>query len=436
MPLRRLAVPRTEAWIRERLDGSDGLGAIFPPIVWTVVAMKCLGYADDSPEVGGQLAELDRLKLTDEDDASRPVTRLQPCKSPVWDTCISLIALRDAGLPPHHPAVRRAADWLLEREIRTPGDYSLARPKVEPSGWCFEYRNRFYPDTDDTVMVLMALARCLPAGGGTGWTADIGLGSDDRTVIAGRGVDPRRALADVATAAPLTAAVRRGVNWLIALQNRDGGWGAFDADNDRELFCRVPFADHNAMIDPSTADLTGRMLELFGRLGVPRDKPFVRRAEAYVTAAQEPSGSWYGRWGVNHLYGTWQCLLGLSKIGVPPDDPRIRRAVRWLESVQTPAGGFGESPATYDDPATAGEGEPTASQTAWALLGLVAAGESTGDPARRAAAWLAETQTLANTWDEPQFTGTGFPSVFYLRYHLYRHYFPLSALSRWERAAG
>ena len=433
-PLRAWAVRRAKRWILDRLVGSDGLGAIFPPIVWTVVGLRCLGYAEDSPEVAGQLAELDRLKLTDEDGEGRPVTRLQPCRSPVWDTAIATIALRESGLPPHHPAVRKAAGWLLDREIRTPGDYSARRPKLEPSGWCFEYRNRFYPDTDDTCMVLMALARCLPAGSGTDWTADFGLGEDDRTVIAGDDVDPRTALGDVAAAAPLTAAIRRGVNWLVGMQNSDGGWGAFDVDNTRELFCRVPFADHNAMIDPSTADLTARMLELFGLLGVPRDKPFMKRAVDHVNAAQEPDGSWYGRWGVNHLYGTWQGLLGLAAIGVRPEDARVRRAVRWLKSVQHPSGGFGESPASYDAPAMKGIGAPTASQTAWALMGLIAAGDARTPPARRAAAWLRDRQTPEGTWTEPQFTGTGFPSVFYLKYHLYSLYFPLTALSRWERA--
>ena len=433
-PLRRIAVKKAERWVLDRLRGSDGLGAIFPPIIWTVVGLKCLGYAEDSPEVAGQLEELEKLKLTDEDDAGRPATRLQPCKSPVWDTAIAAIALRESGLPPHHPDVRRAADWLLDREIRTPGDYTARRPKLEPSGWCFEYRNRFYPDTDDTCMVLMALARCLPAGSGTDWTADFAIGGDDRTVIAGEDVDPRSALRDVAAAAPLTAAIRRGVNWLIGMQNRDGGWGAFDADNTRELFCRVPFADHNAMIDPSTADLTARMLELFGLLGVPNDKPFMRKAIQYVNDAQEPDGSWYGRWGVNHLYGTWQALLGLAAIGVRPEDGRVRRAVRWLKSVQHPGGGFGECPSSYDAPAMKGIGPPTASQTAWALMGLVAAGDARTPAARRAAAWLRDRQTPEGTWAEPQFTGTGFPSVFYLRYHLYRLHFPLMALSRWERA--
>ena len=433
-PLRRAAMGRAERWILDRLVGSDGLGAIFPPIVWTVVGLRCLGYAETSPEVAGQLHELDRLTLPGEDPAGRPTLRVQPCKSPVWDTAIATIALRESGLPPHHPAVREAADWLLAAEIRTPGDAGLRDPKLDPGGWCFEYRNRFYPDTDDTCMVLMALARCLPAGSGTDWTADFSLGDDDRTVLAGRDVDPRQALADVAAAAPLTDAIRRGVNWLVGMQNRDGGWGAFDRDNDRELYCRVPFADHNAMIDPSTADLTARMLELFGLLGVPRDRPFMQRAERFLDDAQEPDGSWYGRWGVNHLYGTWQALLGLSAIGVRREDARVRRAVRWLKGVQQPGGGFGESPATYDRPETKGTGAPTASQTAWALMGLVAAGDARTPPARRAAAWLRDTQTADGTWNELQFTGTGFPSVFYLRYHLYPHYFPLMALSRYERA--
>ncbi|NNJ24154.1 prenyltransferase/squalene oxidase repeat-containing protein [Alienimonas chondri] len=439
-PLRRIAVKKAERWILDRLVDSDGLGAIFPPIVWTIVGLKCLGYAEDSPEVAGQLEELERLKLTDLDDDGRTVTRLQPCKSPVWDTAIATIALRESGLPPHHPAVRKSAGWLLDREIRTPGDYSARRPKLEPSGWCFEYRNRFYPDTDDTCMVLMALARCLPAGSGTDWSADICFsddpegGEDDRTVIAGRDVDSHTALRDVTAAAPLTAAIRRGVNWLIGMQNRDGGWGAFDVDNTRELFCRVPFADHNAMIDPSTADLTARMLELFGLLGIPGDKPFMKRAIDYVSDAQETDGSWYGRWGVNYFYGTWQGLMGLGALKVRSEDARVRRAVQWLKSVQQPSGGFGESPASYDYPTSKGRGEPTASQTAWALMGLIAAGDARTPAARRAAGWLRDNQNLDGTWTEPQFTGTGFPSVFYLRYHLYSLYFPLIALSRWERA--
>ncbi|MEM9704376.1 MAG: prenyltransferase/squalene oxidase repeat-containing protein, partial [Planctomycetota bacterium] len=313
-------------------------------------------------------------------------------------------------------------------------------PKLPAAGWCFEYRNRFYPDTDDTCMVLMALARCLPAGSGTDWSADIcftdvAKADDDRTVIAGNDVDPQTALGDIAAAAPLTAAIRRGVNWLIGMQNRDGGWGAFDVDNTRELFCRVPFADHNAMIDPSTADLTARMLELFGLLGIPADKPFMKRAIDHVNDAQESDGSWYGRWGVNYLYGTWQGLLGLAALGVRPEDARVRNAVRWLKAVQQPCGGFGESAASYDDASRKGRGEPTASQTAWALMALVAAGDARTPAARRAAAWLRDRQNPDGAWTEPQFTGTGFPSVFYLRYHLYRLSFPLMALSRWERAA-
>ena len=428
-PLRRLAVKRAERWMLDRFEGSDGLGAIFPPIVWSVVALRCLGYAEDSPEVRAQLDELDRLKLREGD-----AVRLQPCRSPVWDTAIATIALREAGVPAADPALRAAADWLVAKEIRTPGDWAATKPKLEPAGWAFEYRNRFYADVDDTAMVVMALARCLPARSGTDWHADLGLGGDARTVIAGRGAEKNAALSDVEAAAPLTAAIRRGVNWLVGMQGRDGGWGAFDADNDRELFCRVPFADHNAMIDPSTADLTARVLETYGLLGLPADMPSAAAAVDYVTREQEADGSWYGRWGVNHLYGTWQGLLGLSAVGCTKEDGRVLRAVRWLKHAQQPDGGFGETPASYDDPSLRGTGPATASQTAWGLMGLIAGGAAGSDAARRAARWLADRQTPEGSWDEPEFTGTGFPCVFYLRYHLYRLYFPLMALARYERA--
>ena len=428
-PLRRTAVRRAERWMLDRFEDSDGLGAIFPPIVWSVVALRCLGYAEDSPEVHSQLDELDRLKLREGD-----TVRLQPCKSPVWDTALATIALREAGVPAGDDSIRSAATWLVEKEVRTPGDWAQTKPKLEPSGWFFEYRNRFYADVDDTAMVLMALARCLPARSGTDWHADLGLGEDGRTVIAGRGAERDAALSDVHAAAPLTAAIRRGLNWLIGMQGRDGGWGAFDADNDRELFCRVPFADHNAMIDPSTADLTARVLELYGLLGLSPDLPSAAAAIDYVTREQESDGSWYGRWGVNHLYGTWQGLLGLAAVGCTREDGRVIRAVRWLKEVQRRDGGFGETPASYDDPSLRGTGPTTASQTAWGLMGLIAGGAAGSDAARRAAHWLAARQTPEGTWDEPEFTGTGFPCVFYLRYHMYRLYFPLMALSRYERA--
>jgi squalene-hopene/tetraprenyl-beta-curcumene cyclase len=493
-PLRGRAVRRAEQWMTERFEHSDGLGAIFPPIVWSVVALKCLGHDDDSPLVRSQLHELERLMLREpppseydelafgSDDASietatesspAPETaaefeaasefddepcepgavRLQPCKSPVWDTAIATLALREAGVAWNDPAIRRSVEWLLAKEVRVPGDWAVRNEGHEAGGWFFEYENRFYPDVDDTGMVLMALAQCLPDDPDQPWTAEFFLQDGwsphpaDRgtaAVVSSRipaaGSDLRSTVAAVAAIdrlAPQLAAIRRGVRWILAMQNKDGGWGAFDKDNDRVLFTRVPFADHNAMIDPSTADLTARMLEMFGRIGIdprhPVVKPSVDRALAAVWREQESDGAWYGRWGVNYLYGTWQAVVGLVRIGVSPDHPRIRDAVRWLKSVQQASGGWGETPASYDDPTLRGQGPETASQTAWALMALMAAGETQSASVRRGVAYLLDTQNPDGTWDEPWWTGTGFPRVFYLKYHLYRIYWPLMALGRYER---
>jgi squalene-hopene/tetraprenyl-beta-curcumene cyclase len=276
----------------------------------------------------------------------------------------------------------------------------VSNPGVEPGGWFFEYQNGFYPDVDDTAMVLMALART-------------GQASGDK----GRG------------------ATERGLRWLLALQNRDGGWAAFDRDINREVLTKVPFADHNAMLDPSCPDITARVLEALGYYGYGTDDPRVRRALAFLRATQEKSGCWIGRWGVNSLNGTWQVLQGLQRIGCDMRDPMVRRAVAWLEQVQQPGGGWGESCRSYDDPSLAGRGTPTASQTAWALLALIAAGEKDGRAARAGVEYLLATQGADGNWQEDQFTGTGFPKVFYLKYHLYRLYFPLMALARFERTA-
>ncbi|MGH7199731.1 MAG: squalene--hopene cyclase, partial [Planctomycetaceae bacterium] len=269
-PLRKLAIRRAADWMLARFENSDGLGAIFPPIIWSVVALKCLGHAEDSPEVASQLRELDKLMLGDGESI-----RLQPCKSPVWDTAITTLALREAGTPPEHPALRQAVDWLLSKEIRTHGDWAVLGRGREPGGWPFEYRNAFYPDVDDTSMVVMALCRCLPGAERGGWDADFLFeewspheeDEDVAAVLAAGGVDSETALNDLDAASPQVNAIWRGVRWVLAMQGRDGGWGAFDRDNDRELFTRVPFADHNAMIDPSTADLTARVLEMFAGLG-------------------------------------------------------------------------------------------------------------------------------------------------------------------------
>jgi squalene-hopene/tetraprenyl-beta-curcumene cyclase len=433
-PLRGLALRKASRWMTERFEHSDGLGAIFPPIVWSVIALRCLGYDEDSTEVQSQLEELRDLVISEGD-----TDRLQPCKSPVWDTAIATVALRDAGVRPTHPSVRRSVDWLLARENRTPGDWAQSISDCEPSGWFFEFNNRFYPDTDDTCMVVMALARCLPES--PEWSTDFLIDDwspheadrDVSAVLAARVDDSDSIAGQVESLQPMLGAIHRGARWILALQSRDGGWGAFDRDNTRELFTQVPFADHNAMIDPSSADLTARMLEMFSWLNVSRTHPAVKRAIEFVWNNQDAEHCWYGRWGVNYLYGTWQSLVGLTRIGVPLTDARIRRAANWLKSVQDADGGWGETPRSYDDPSLKGKGAPTASQTAWAIMGLIAAGEGESAAVHRGVRWLLDTQNQDGTWDEHWWTGTGFPKVFYLKYHLYRISFPLMALSRYAR---
>lgn len=391
---RQRGVREAHRWMLEHFENSDGLGAIFPPMIYTVLALHCLGYDDDSPEMIWAWRHLDDLRIVEGDRA-----RLQPCVSPVWDTAIATIAVSDAGHPEDDPAIVRAVAWLLDREIRDPGDWRTRRPEAVPSGWPFEYQNSFYPDIDDTAMVIMALGR-----------------SPDAAEPAVRD------------------AVARGVNWLLAMQNRDGGWAAFDADIDNEVLTKVPFADHNAMLDPSCADITARVVEMLGTLGYRADHPAISRALDYLWRTQEPEGCWYGRWGVNYIYGTWQVLQGLKAIDFPMDHPRLIKAADWLESVQQPCGGWGETCESYDDPALKGIGAPTASQTAWAALGLIAAGRADGDAVLRGIRFLLDTQAADGSWDEPHYTGTGFPKVFYLKYHLYRVYFPLMAISRYRQA--
>jgi squalene-hopene/tetraprenyl-beta-curcumene cyclase len=409
-PFRRGALQFAQRWMLDRFVDSDGLGAIFPPIIWSAIALRCLGYADDSPELQACLEELEKLAI--DEAGSR---RLQPCLSPVWDTAITLRALAAANVKPDHASARRGIEWLLSKEIRTRGDWAET-VDAEPGGWFFEHRNAFYPDIDDTAMAILAIADQLEIE-----ERDGSLASTLRTSASNS-----RTLADLSLRA--LAAVQRAVTWLLAMQNRDGGWGAFDRDNDAEFLCHVPFADHNAMIDPSTPDLTARVLEAFGRLGYRTTHPAVAGGIAYLRRTQEHDGAWSGRWGVNYIYGTWQVLLGLAAVGVPPEDPMIRRAAAWLERHQQPSGAWGESAATYEHPELRGEGPPTASQTAWAILGLVSTGARHSDSVKRGIDWLLAQQLADGTWQEDEFTGTGFPRVFYLKYHYYRVYFPLLAL--------
>jgi squalene-hopene/tetraprenyl-beta-curcumene cyclase len=407
-PLRKWALQTAEHWMKSRFAHSDGLGAIFPPIIWSIIALKCLGYADDSAELRYNFDQLHSLTIEQQHTA-----RLQPCLSPVWDTALTLRSLAVSGLSSNEPAAANAINWLLDKEVTRPGDWSQYSA-APPAGWFFEYRNEFYPDVDDTAMVMIALAE------GSGFRV---------RDSASRGQEPgansqRRAV---------VSACERARQWLVAMQNRDGGWGAFDRDNDAEFLCRVPFADHNAMIDPSTPDLTGRALEALALWDQPKDHPAMQRAVDYLRRTQERDGCWFGRWGVNYIYGTWQSLVGLAAAGVMPDDPAMKRGANWLLSHQHACGGWGESADSYEQVELRGKGPVTASQSGWALLGLMAAGLSNHKAVQRGIYYLLDTQRPDGGWDELEFTGTGFPRVFYLRYHYYPIYFPLLALAKYQR---
>jgi squalene-hopene/tetraprenyl-beta-curcumene cyclase len=398
-PIRRAALRRCAEWIIARQERDGCWGGIQPPWVYSLMALNLLGYDLDHPVMARGLAGLDRFTITEDgpDGPDAPVRRLEACQSPVWDTVLIMIGLADAGLPSDHPGLVGAARWVLGEEIRGPGDWQVRRPSLAPGGWAFEFDNDVYPDTDDTAEVVLALRRVsLP-------------GSDAKP------------------------AIERGLRWLAGMQSKDGGWGAFDADNTRTLVTRLPFCDFGAVIDPPSADVTAHIVEAFAAEGQ-AGHPAARRGVVWLLRAQEPDGSWFGRWGANYVYGTGAVVPALIAAGVRPSKPAIRRAVAWLEAHQNPDGGWGEDLRSYDDPALAGRGTSTASQTAWALLALLAAGEHQGAAAERGVRWLAGTQQADGSWNEPQYTGTGFPGDFYINYHLYRMAFPLSALGRYVAA--
>jgi len=392
-PFRTHAIQAATRWMLERMEGEGGLGGIFPAMANSVIALVSLGYALDHPVVRKALAELDALRVETAD-----TLRVQPCVSPVWDTALTINTLIEAGLPSDHPSLARAGTWLLGKQARKPGDWQFGVPGTPPGGWAFQFENEFYPDVDDTAVVLMALRK-------------IRLPDEEAK----------------------TRAVARGLHWILSLQSSDGGWGAYDKDNNRIIFNLIPFADHGALMDPSTEDLGGRVLEALGHLGFRSDEPAAMGAMAFLKTRQCPDGSWYGRWGVNYLYGTWSVLAGLSRIGEDMNAPYIRRAVGWLLNRQNPDGGWGESCYSYDDPRTAGMGKSTASQTAWSLLALLNAGEVRHPAVARGVRFLLETQWPDGLWDEAEFTGTGFPRVFYLRYRGYPKFFPLWALALYRR---
>jgi len=411
--VRTAALRRCAEWIIARQERDGCWGGIQPPWVYSLIALHLLGYGLDHPVIARGLAGLDRFTIW-EDTPDGSVRRLEACQSPVWDTVLAMIGLADAGLPPDHPALRSAAGWVLDEEIHGPGDWQVRRPGLAPGGWAFEFDNDGYPDIDDTAEVLLALRRVTwPAG----QEASAGGGSEDR---ARRGGD----------------AAARAVRWLTGMQSRDGGWGAFDADNTSRFPARLPFCDFGEVTDPPSADVTAHTVEALAAEGLSGTKA-VRRGVAWLLRAQESDGSWFGRWGANYVYGTGAVVPALIAAGVRPGKPPIRRALAWLVSHQNPDGGWGEDLRSYDDPGWAGRGESTASQTAWALLALLAAG-GPGEQASidRGVRWLAQAQRPDGTWDEPQYTGTGFPGDFYINYHLYRLVFPVSALGRYLSAKG
>ena len=392
--IRKDALRKCEHWMLERMKHAHGLGAIYPPMQYSIMALDVLGYSPDSPVRKEAVRQFENLIVDDGETFF-----FQPCFSPVWDTAIGAYALGEAGYS-SAPGLTKAADWLLDREIRRKGDWSVKRPHTEPSGWAFEFENDWYPDIDDTAMVALAFPHL-------------------------RASNPQ--------AQRQTA--KRAINWLLAMQSSDGGWAAFDVDNNWEILTHVPFADHNAMLDPTCADITGRTLEALAVNGLDRTHSACRRAIDYLVKTQLADGSWYGRWGVAYIYGTCFALRGLQAMHEDDHEPYIQRANEWLRSIQNPDGGWGESCASYDnDLYTHAESTPT--QTAWALMGLMAGGDTHSSSVQHGIEYLVRTQTEDGTWLEELATGTGFPKVFYLNYHYYRLYFPLLALAGFVKTRG
>jgi squalene-hopene/tetraprenyl-beta-curcumene cyclase len=392
-PFRKRALKRAEKWMLERFEGTDGLAAIFPGVLNSMIALKAMGYPDDHPQVLRCMEELKKLQIETEDSI-----RIQPCTSPVWDTAIITIALHESGLASDHPALVKSADWLMDREVRFRGDWYFKNPtNVEPSGWVFEFNNKWNPDVDDTAMVLLALRK---------------IPTENKQ---------RR-----------DECFRRGLKWMLTFQCKDGGWASFDKDCTKGILEKVPFADHNAMLDPECADITARILELLGYENFSVNDKQVDQALQYLRRTQETDGSWYGRWGVNYIYGTWQVLRGLRALGIDMRKSWVTNARDWLESVQHEDGGWGERCDTYDDPVFKGRGPSTASQTAWAVMGLCAFDDPHRPSLQAGIDYLIRTQNSDGSWSENETTGTGFPKVFYLKYDMYRNSWPLLALATYR----
>jgi squalene-hopene/tetraprenyl-beta-curcumene cyclase len=381
--LRRAALREAERWVRAHQEADGSWGGIQPPWVWSILMLAALGHGFEDETLRRGVEGWQGFTI-DEGDRLRP----EACQSPVWDTGLAVLALRDSGLGPEHPALVRAVEWLEREEVTVAGDWAVRLPELAPGGWAFEFENDFYPDVDDTAVVALALRRCHRA----------------------------------------HEAVDRGLAWMAGMQSSRGGWGAFDADNEAFWLYKLPFCDFGKVTDEPSADVTAHAIEaLVQERGYDHE---VRRGLDWLLAEQEADGSWFGRWGVNHVYGTAAALPALEACGLGPEHPAMRRAIAWLDSVQNEDGGFGEDIRSYGDPAWRGRGASSPSQTAWALLAYVAANEAQGLPARRAAEWLCDAQQANGDWEEQQFTGTGFPLDFMIRYHLYRLHFPLLALGR------
>ena len=409
-PLRKMALRKAETWMLERFEKSDGLGAIYPAMMNAIIALRCLGYTVDDPQFIRAMDEFEKLGIDNpngEPGYPTPTFRMQPCVSPVWDTAQAVFVLGEAGVAADDPRMLKAADWMLSKEVRQKGDWSVHLPQVAAGGWYFEFNNEFYPDVDDSAQVLLAL-NCV--------------------------AHPRQR--------NQIDASQRAIDWIFAMQCKNGGWASFDKDNTKRIFEFIPFADHNAMIDPPTVDITGRVLEMLADYGYTRRDPRVEKAMQFVLKNQEGDGSWFGRWGVNYLYGTFLVLRGLQAQGYWNHETEIQQAAEWIRMVQNADGGWGETCGSYDDPIMRGIGPSTPSQTAWAVLGLLAAGDTRSDSVAKGVRWLIDRQTPEGTWSESAegrngeaiYTGTGFPRVFYLAYHLYRDYFPLLALTTYKQA--
>jgi squalene-hopene/tetraprenyl-beta-curcumene cyclase len=390
--IRERATKRAEAWVLERLNGEDGLGAIFPAMVNALEAMVILGYSQDHPQRVTAKRALQKLLVVGPSSAY-----CQPCVSPIWDTALACLAMQEAGDDSSREAASRALDWLKTKQLLDePGDWRVRRPNLPGGGWAFQFANDFYPDLDDTAVVAWAMHQARDS-----------VRYDE--------------------------SVRRALDWLVGMQSRDGGFAAFDADNTCYYLNKIPFADHGALLDPPTSDVTARVVTVLARIGRPQDKPALNRAIAYLRRQQEADGSWFGRWGTNYIYGTWSVLMSLAQAHIGPDDPMVKRAVTWLKQQQNSDGGWGESNDSYALQSRAAEDfGSTPYQTAWALLALMSAGEASSDAVRRGIEYLLHTRQADELWSHPSYTAPGFPRVFYLRYHGYSAYFPLWALAAYR----